>query len=65
MERFLVMTNATKAQVIVVVNAFIALLQSFGADLTDAQQGAIVFFINAVFALWVGLTYTESRKRQN
>jgi hypothetical protein len=57
------MTNATKAQIIVVINALLALLQSFGVDLTDEQQGAILILINAGLGLWVGLTYKDSTKR--
>lgn len=58
------MTNATKAQIIVVINAILALLQAFGVDLTDEQQGAILVVINALLGLWVGLTYNQSRKRK-
>jgi hypothetical protein len=58
------MTNATKAQIIVVINALLALLQAFHVNLSPGQQGAILVFINAVLALWVGLTYTYSHKRE-
>lgn len=63
MNRFATMTNATKAQIIVVINALLALLQSFGVDLTDQQQGAILVLVNAGLGLWVGLTYKDSVKR--
>lgn len=63
MNRFLTMTNATKAQIIVIVNAIFALLQAFGMDFTDEQQGSILVLINAVLALWVGLTYKNSQTR--
>jgi hypothetical protein len=63
MNTFLEMTNAIKAQVIVLVNAVIGLLTAFGVDLTDKQQGALIVFVNAVFGLWVLLTYQYSHKR--
>jgi hypothetical protein len=57
------MTNAVKAQIIVVVNAILALLQAFHINLSPGQQGAILVLVNAVLALWVGLTYSYSHKR--
>lgn len=56
-------TNAAKAQVIVTVNALLALLAAFHVVLTQAQLGAIDVALNAVFALYVALTYTQSSKR--
>lgn len=64
MQSFAEMTNATKAQIIVLINAIFALLQAFGVDFSDEQQGATLVLVNAVLALWVGLTYQYSRKRQ-
>lgn len=64
MQYFAEMTNATKAQIIVLINAIFALLQAFGVDFSDEQQGATLVLVNAVLALWVGLTYQYSRKRQ-
>lgn len=64
MNSILNMTNATKAQIIVLINAVLALLQAFGVDLTDEQQGAILVVVNALLGLWVGLTYNQSRKRK-
>lgn len=63
MQYFAEMTNATKAQIIVLINAIFALLQAFGVDFSDEQQGATLVLVNAVLALWVGLTYQSSRKR--
>ena len=57
------MTNATKANVIGLVNAAMFLVVAFGVSLTDAQQGAIGGFVNAALILWVGLTYKDSPKR--
>lgn len=65
MNSILNMTNATKAQIIVLINAVLALLQAFGVDLTDEQQGAILVVVNALLGLWVGLTYNQSRKRKS
>lgn len=59
----LTMTNATKAQIIIAVNAIIALLMAFGIDFTDEQQGAIVAALNAALGLWVAFTYDRSKKR--
>lgn len=57
------MTNAVKAQIIVLVNAFMGLLTAFGVEFSDTQQGSVVVFVNAVLALWVLLTYKNSHKR--
>lgn len=64
MNRLATMTNATKAQIIVVINAVFAFLETVGVDLSDAQQGAFVVLVNALLGLWVGLTYSASRKRE-
>jgi phage terminase large subunit-like protein len=64
MRRLAEMTNATKAQIIITINAIFAFLQAFGVDMTDAQEGATIVLVNALLALWVGLTYNYSRKRQ-
>jgi hypothetical protein len=57
------LTNATKAQIIVVINTIIALAASFGFDLSNEQMAAITTAANAVLGLWVGLTYKDSPKR--
>jgi hypothetical protein len=57
------LTNATKAQVIAVVNGALGLLIAFGVTLTDAQQVAITTTVNALLALWVGATYKASPRR--
>ena len=56
-------TNASKAQIIVAVNAVLALLVAFHVVLTQAQLGAIGVAVNAVLGLVVSLTYTQSAKR--
>ncbi len=56
-------TNATKAQALAVVNSAVALLAAFGFDLSGEQTAAITVFVNALFALWVGVTYKQSPKR--
>ena len=63
MKKLLLITNATKANIIAVVNAALALLVNFGVTLSDGQQAAVVGAVNAVLVLWVGLTYTQSAKR--
>ena len=57
------MTNATKATVIALVNAAFALAVAFDVVLTEAQQGAIIAFVNVALAAYVGLTYKDSPKR--
>lgn len=57
------MTNATKANLIAVVNAALVLIVSFGVNVTDGQQAAITGAVNAALVLWIGLTYTDSAKR--
>ncbi len=57
------MTNATKALISQAVNAALVLVIAFGVELSDAQVVAVVGFVNAALATWVGLTYGNSRKR--
>lgn len=57
------LTNATKANVIAVVNAVLGLLLSFGVSLSTDQIGSILGVVNALFVLWVSLTYKASPKR--
>lgn len=56
-------TNAVKAQVIVAINALLALLAAFHVILTQAQIGALTLAIDAVLGLYVAVTYTQSHKR--
>lgn len=63
MERFMTMTNAVKAQLIVAINAVFALLTAFGVELSDKKEGAIIVLVNAILALWVAFTYQYSHKR--
>lgn len=57
------MTNATKANVIAAINALLALLVSFGVNLSEAQTAGTVAFINALLVIWVSVTYRDSVKR--
>ncbi len=56
-------TNATKAQVIALVNAVVALVTAFGLDISTEQLAALLAVVNAALSLWVGLTYKASPKR--
>jgi hypothetical protein len=56
-------TNATKAQIIVVINAVLALVTAFGFDLSNEQMAATTAAANAILSLWIGLTYKDSPKR--
>lgn len=58
------MTNATKAQIIVAINALLAVAAAFGVPLgTENQQAAIALAINAVLGVIVAFTYKDSSKR--
>lgn len=57
------MTNATKAAVITALNALLGVLVAFGVNLTDAQISSVLAFGNALLALWLMLTYKNSKKR--
>lgn len=57
------MTNATKALLISMINAGLVLIVAFGISLSDAQNAAIVGFVNTALALWVAATYKNSHKR--
>jgi hypothetical protein len=56
-------TNATKANIIALVNAIILCLQVFGVPITNAQQAAIGGVVNAALVAWIGLTYKSSKAR--
>jgi hypothetical protein len=56
-------TNATKANLIALANALIALVTAFGLDLSADQIAAILAVVNIVASAWVGLTYKQSPKR--
>jgi hypothetical protein len=58
------LSNATKGAIILVVNSGLALLVSFGVNLTDAQQASILGFANALLGLWLLLTYQDSPYRR-
>lgn len=57
------MTNAVRAQIIVAVNALLALAANFGVGVSSNQAGAISLAVNAVLGVWVALTYKNSPKR--
>ena len=57
------MTNATKANIIALVNAIILCLQTFGVPINNAQQAAIGGLVNAALVAWIGLTYRSSKMR--
>ena len=63
MNRLAEITNATKANLIAVVNTALALLIVYGVNISDAQSAATVGFVNAVLVLWVSVTYAWSAKR--
>lgn len=56
-------TNATKAQIIAAINAILGLLIAFHVVLTEPQLGAIDVAANAVLALIVAVTFTQSSMR--
>jgi hypothetical protein len=57
------MTNATKANLLAALNACLGLAVLFGIPLSNEQQGGIYVAVNAVAAVFVGLTYKKSAKR--
>jgi hypothetical protein len=57
------MTNATKAHVIALLNAFLLCLTAFGVPLTSEQQAAIGALVNAALVTWIGTTYKNSKAR--
>jgi hypothetical protein len=56
-------TNATKANLIAVLNAVLIAATLFGLDLSDEQVLAVMGVANALGVLVVGLTYKDSPKR--
>lgn len=57
------MSNATKAQVLALVNAVLLLAVAFDVAVSQAQIGAIGVAVNAALSVWVSLTYRNSAKR--
>ncbi len=57
-------SNATKAQAIIAINALMAVLVEFGIDLSEKQQAAIAILVNALLSLYIGLTFKQSGKRK-
>jgi hypothetical protein len=57
------MTNATKANLIAVLNAALGAAVLFGLDLSADQIAGVLAFANALGVLVVGLTYKDSPKR--
>ncbi len=58
------LTNNLKAQIIIAINALIALVVAFGVNISDKQTGAITLAVNALLSIWVGLTYKNSPMRK-
>lgn len=61
--KIIVMTNATKLQIVTFINAIMGVLIAFDVLLTQAQLGAIDIAVNAALALIGALTFTNSAKR--
>ncbi len=57
------MTNATKANLIAVLNAALGAAVLFGLNLSADQIAGVLAFANALGVLVVGLTYKDSPKR--
>ncbi len=56
------LTNATKAQAAILINAVLSAIVVFGR-LSDAKSGALGLVANAALGLYVAATYTNSPKR--
>jgi hypothetical protein len=56
-------TNATKANLIAVLNSALLLAVLFGLELTDGQVAGIMAVANALGVLAVSMTYKGSPKR--
>jgi hypothetical protein len=59
----MLMTNATKAQVMIAVNAGLQLLPLFGLLTDNNQMAGVAAFVNAVAAIFIGTTYRNSPTR--
>lgn len=55
-------TNATKAQVVVLINAVVSAVVVFGL-LSDVKAGALGLVANAALGVYVAATYKDSPKR--
>lgn len=56
-------TNATKGALIGLVNATLALIISFGVDVTDEQTAGISGLVNAALIVWILATQKNSPVR--
>lgn len=64
MSNLLNITNATKANVMGLVNAVLGVLIAFHVVLTQTQLGAIDVLANAVMIALIGATYKASAMRK-
>ena len=56
-------SNATKAQIVAIVNAILVALPAFGILTDNTQMGAVVGIFNVSAAMFVGGTYKQSPNR--
>lgn len=61
--KLLTATNASKAQVTIVINAVFAVLQAFNVVATQTQIASVQLLVDAVLGLFVGLTFQQSSMR--
>ena len=57
------MTNATKANILGLLNALLAVAVLFGLSLSEEQLAGVMVAANAAGVLIVSLTYKDSPKR--
>jgi hypothetical protein len=50
------LTNAQKGLIMAAINAGISLAVLFGWSLTGEQVAGVIAFVDAILALWIGLT---------
>lgn len=62
-KKILTATNASKAQVVIVVNAIFAVLQAFDVVATQTQVASVQLLVDALLGLFVGLTFQQSAMR--
>ena len=57
------LTNATKAVLMTIVSAVVALLVTFGLALDPTQIGLITTIVDGLLLLYIAFTYKDSPKR--
>lgn len=63
LKKILTATNAAKAQIALLINAAFGVLQAFSIVATQAQIASVQIAVDALLAVLIAMTYTQSSMR--